>query len=82
MTLENLRKLLSEGEGLTVEFKKCVTELSNSVFETVCSFSNRYGGHMLLGIDDNGDIIGVKPAAAQAKRDSILHAFYCLVRMT
>ena len=63
MTPDNLRKLLAEGEGLTVEFKECVSELSNSVFETVCSFSNRYGGHMLLGVKDNGEIIGVKLAA-------------------
>ena len=73
MTPENLRKLLSEGEGLTVEFKKCVTGLTNSVFETVCSFSNRYGGHMLLGIDDNGDIIGVKPAAAQDMKKNFVN---------
>ncbi|MCL1803183.1 MAG: putative DNA binding domain-containing protein [Eubacteriaceae bacterium] len=63
MTPEKIKKLLAEGEGLTVEFKECVNELSNSVFETVCSFSNRYGGHMILGVDDNGVIIGVNPKA-------------------
>ena len=52
MTLEQIRKLLTVGEGLTVEYKECVSELSNSVYETVCSFSNRYGGHILLGVDD------------------------------
>jgi len=45
MTSEHLRKLLKEGEGLTVEFKECVNDLNNSVWETVCSFSNRYGGY-------------------------------------
>ena len=73
MTHENLRKLLTEGEGLTVEFKKCVTELSNSVYETVCSFSNRYGGHLLLGIDDNGDIIGVKPSAVPYMKKNFIN---------
>ncbi|MFP3156015.1 hypothetical protein LQZ18_16645 [Lachnospiraceae bacterium ZAX-1] len=28
----------------------CTNELSNSVYETVSSFSNRYGGYMLLGV--------------------------------
>lgn len=59
MTLEQLRQLLSEGEGLTVEYKKCADGLSNSVFETVCSFSNRYGGYILLGVDDDGSVLGV-----------------------
>jgi ATP-dependent DNA helicase RecG len=65
MTPEHIRKLLADGEGLTVEFKKCVSELSKSVWETVCSFSNRYGGHLLLGVEDNGAIMGVNPAAVQ-----------------
>jgi predicted HTH transcriptional regulator len=64
MSPDQLKKLLSQGEGWTVEFKKCVDALSNSVFETVCSFSNRYGAHILLGVDDNGRILGVNPDAA------------------
>ena len=50
---------LLKGEGFTVEYKKCSSSLSNSVFETVCSFSNRYGGHILLGVDDDATVIGV-----------------------
>jgi len=40
MTTDRMRQLLSEGKGLTIEYKECVNELSNSVWETVCSFSN------------------------------------------
>ncbi len=64
MTSEKLEKLLNEGEGFTVEYKECVNGLNNSVFETVCSFSNRYGGYMLLGVqevDKKGVVIGVNP---------------------
>jgi ATP-dependent DNA helicase RecG len=64
MTYEQISKLLSEGEGLTIEFKECVNELNNSVWETVCSFSNRYGGHLLLGVRDDGEVVGVNPKAA------------------
>ena len=59
--IEKLRKLLDEGEGLTIEFKQCKNGLSNSVFETVSSFSNRYGGYLLLGVEDEGKISGVNP---------------------
>lgn len=63
MTAAQIRQLLAEGEGLTVEFKSSVNRLSNSVFETVCSFSNRYGGYIFLGVDDNGNVIGVNRKA-------------------
>lgn len=49
MTAEKLEELLLAGEGFTIEYKECVNGLNNSVFETVCSFSNRYGGYLLLG---------------------------------
>jgi len=56
-----LVQLIHDGEGLTVEFKLCENELSKSVYETVSAFSNRYGGYMLLGVNDDGEIIGVNP---------------------
>jgi ATP-dependent DNA helicase RecG len=60
LTYETIQKLLAEGEGWTVEYKECRYALSNSVFETICSFSNRYGGYILLGVADNGTVQGVK----------------------
>lgn len=41
---------MNEGEGYTLEYKESVNSLSDSVFETVSSFSNRYGGYILLGV--------------------------------
>ncbi|MCD7957071.1 MAG: putative DNA binding domain-containing protein [Lachnospiraceae bacterium] len=64
MTREKLDEMLQGGEGFTVEYKECVNGLNNSVFETVCSFSNRYGGYILLGVkevDHKGVVIGVNP---------------------
>ncbi len=31
------------------------------MFESVCAFLNRSGGHLFLGIKDNGEIIGIYP---------------------
>jgi ATP-dependent DNA helicase RecG len=59
MTHEGIKRLLSQGEGWTIEFKKCVDALTSSVFETICSFSNRYGGHLMLGVDDSGKVLGM-----------------------
>jgi ATP-dependent DNA helicase RecG len=65
-----LFKLIRDGEGLTVEFKRCKDKLTNTVYETVCSFSNRYGGYILLGVDDSGEVTGIAPdAVKQIKRD-------------
>ena len=52
MTIEKLEEFLNEGEGYTLEYKESVNSLSDSVFETVSSFSNRYGGYILLGIKE------------------------------
>ncbi|MDR1609078.1 MAG: putative DNA binding domain-containing protein [Deltaproteobacteria bacterium] len=46
--------------------------LNNSIWETVCSFSNRYGGHLILGVTDSGDVLGVNPKAApQIKKNFV-----------
>jgi ATP-dependent DNA helicase RecG len=60
-----LEKLIRNGEGLTVEFKRCEREIAKSVYETVCAFSNRYGGHILLGVEDDGTVSGVAPNAVK-----------------
>jgi len=54
MTTARIRQLLADGEGFTIEYKECVNKLNNSVWETVCSFSNRYGGHLILGAENDG----------------------------
>ncbi|MGM0568794.1 MAG: RNA-binding domain-containing protein [Elusimicrobiota bacterium] len=70
MNNESLTSIVKKGEGLNVEFKKCSTDLSNSVYETVCAFLNRNGGELLLGIDDDGKITGVdKDNTDKIKKD-------------
>ncbi len=48
MNAEILKYIIKKGEGLNVEFKKCSTDLSESVYETVCAFLNRNGGSVIL----------------------------------
>ncbi|MBP5163545.1 MAG: ATP-binding protein, partial [Spirochaetales bacterium] len=70
---ETIKEILSKGEGLTVDYKSCTSGLNNSVFETVCSFSNRYGGYILLGVNDNGKILGVNHNAVQSIKGNFIN---------
>jgi len=65
MKPEKLREIISAGESLTVEFKQSRNKLNRDVFETVCAFLNRNGGHLFLGVDDQGGIVGIEPAAIE-----------------
>lgn len=60
-----VRKYLSKGKDFNVEFKEYNTALNQSVFDTVCSFSNRLGGYIFLGVKDSGEVIGVELASIQ-----------------
>lgn len=67
-----ISSVLSKGEGINIEFKNCTSSLNNSVFETVSSFSNRFGGYLILGVDDNGKVIGInEKASSDMKRNFI-----------
>ena len=61
---ETLLSLIRHGENYQIEYKEARTELPKSLFDTVCSFSNREGGDIFLGVHDTGVIFGVDPSAA------------------
>lgn len=72
MISEQLKSIIRDGEGLTVEFKECKTQINRDVYETVCAFLNRNGGHIVLGVEDNGNITGIdKDALPQIKKDLV-----------
>lgn len=69
---EILMNLIRQGEGLTVEFKKSTTDIKQDVYDTVCSFPNRDGGHIFFGVKDNGTILGVdKDCVEQMKKNFV-----------
>lgn len=66
MTTEKMKELLSaKDEKITIEYKSCTNEISDTVYETVSSFSNRYGGWIIMGVQDGGIPIGVNRNAAK-----------------
>lgn len=57
MTLDELRKLISQGESETLEFKTSTAKIK-SAFETLCAFLNTHDGTVLIGVKDDGRIVG------------------------
>lgn len=54
--------LLSTGETLAVEFKSDVKGLPDrELVSTVVAMANTEGGHILLGVEDDGTVTGVQP---------------------
>lgn len=62
MTSIKLQNLISQGEGQTLEFKRSTAEIDKAIQELV-SFANTNGGTILIGVSDEGRIIGVSPGA-------------------
>ncbi|WP_101625405.1 RNA-binding domain-containing protein [Bifidobacterium imperatoris] len=61
MTPHELKIKIAQGEGIAQEFKRCGSMPEPDTFETICSFANRQGGSIFLGIDDKGNILGINP---------------------
>lgn len=57
-------EILQTGENIHVEFKRGGAGFEDDSYETVCSFLNRFGGDLFLGVLDDGTIEGVPPKAA------------------
>lgn len=51
--------LKNKKETNSIEFKEGREAVPKSIYETVCSFSNRNGGLIILGITDDGDVKGI-----------------------
>lgn len=71
MNSKEIKNLIQNGEKIDVEFKESKNALTKDVFDTVCSFNNRNGGHIILGINDKRDIVGV----SEDKVDKIMKEF-------
>ena len=70
MTAGEVKSLIRQGEGISLEFKESRRALNRDVYETVCSFLNRHGGTLLLGVKDDGTVSGIDAAClSQMKKD-------------
>src|ERR1700739_2611548 len=55
----NIQKMIFEGEGVSLDFKKTITSCEK-IARTMVAFANNKGGKLLIGVYDDGTIKGVK----------------------
>lgn len=59
MELQELQRILKQGEGLRIEFKEAQNGVPATLYDTAVSFLNREGGIILLGVADDGQPLGL-----------------------
>lgn len=57
---EEIKTLIASGEGYQAEWKKSIPSKAKDITEEVCAFANAAGGVVLIGVDDEDNIIGAK----------------------
>ena len=58
LTVNPIFKLIAQGEHQTLDFKYCIND-SRKIAKSLVAFANTDGGRLLIGVKDNGKIIGV-----------------------
>ena len=56
--LTQLIEKVQLGEDATIEFKRTLPH-RNSLVDEIAAFANARGGIVLIGVDDNGEIVGL-----------------------
>lgn len=64
MNQGKFESILQIGENTVVEFKRCGNGIEHDVYESVCSFLNRFGGDIFMGVLDDGTVLGIPRKAA------------------
>jgi predicted HTH transcriptional regulator len=59
MQKKELLELISNGESSSLEFKRKISS-NDKIAKEIAAFANTKGGLLLIGVDDNGKIIGVE----------------------
>jgi ATP-dependent DNA helicase RecG len=62
MNEKDLTRIIEKGEGPFVEFYGCIANLPDLVLHSICSFLNKEGGTVILGVQNSGIIPGISEA--------------------
>lgn len=78
---ENARQILNQGEGQFVEFKSSLVwdyyqqrankDLYEPIMKTLVAFMNSRGGTLLIGVDDQGMVLGVENDISTLRKKDI-----------
>ncbi len=84
ITAINIKNIVKSGEGFNAEFKRSVLSKVKEISEEVCAFANAAEGIILIGIDDENQIIGTqmdnkKRSAIQNSIGEITPSIHCMI---
>jgi len=70
VTTDEIRELIKRGENENVEFKQEITEekTKDKFAETVVAFSNTSGGAIIIGVNDNCEVVGIRDPRLEEDR--------------
>lgn len=60
LTASEIQQLVKVGEGYNVDFKRTVPAKVKEISEEVAGFANASGGYVLIGVDNDNQIIGAE----------------------
>lgn len=64
MTRRELEQLVELGEGISLEFKRRVPQ-PERIAKEIVALTNTHGGRIVLGVDDDGTILGIDHASEE-----------------
>jgi len=62
-----IRELIREGEGPRIEFKEDLPPDEHRLLDSVVAFSNTSGGTILVGVTENGEVVGIRKSVENLK---------------
>ncbi len=66
-----LQTAINGGETEVVEFKR---NANKDVAKTLCAFANASGGHIFIGVEDDGRISGIDERLQDEQQQRIYHS--------
>lgn len=60
LTATQILELVKGGEGYNVDFKRSLPSKGKEISDEVAGFANAVGGYILIGVDNNNQIIGAE----------------------
>src|SRR5512142_2581856 len=76
MNFRDVTALIEEGEGFGVEFKRRISS-PEKIARTLISFANTKGGTILIGVDDDGSVVGVESEKSEVELIETAGSEFC-----
>lgn len=73
MKIDELINILAKGESETAEFKSAFVRDTS---KDICAFLNTVGGHLFIGVNDEGQVVGVNDNGLGQKVSDVLQGIY------